>query len=297
MTSTKPHPLAFGALLLGNAALAFGPWLVRLADTGPVAAGFWRLFLALPLLWLTGLAVRQRPHWPALPVTALIAAAAILYALDLAAWNAGIRLTRLGNATLFGNCGSFVLAAWGLWLARRRPTVTQGSALLLAGGGAALLMSGSYELDPRYLTGDALTLLAGLLYGGYLIFMERARGSLRPVPALLLATLFATLPLLVIALAAGERLWPGDWAPLLILAVSSQLVGQGLLIYAIGTLPALVVGLALLTQPAIAAFIGWAAYGERLSMSDWAGAAAIAAALVLVRLPQQGLRAAAPEPT
>ena len=32
----------FLALLSGNAALALGPWLVRLADTGPVAAGFWR---------------------------------------------------------------------------------------------------------------------------------------------------------------------------------------------------------------------------------------------------------------
>ena len=42
------HPLGFPALLLGNVALAFGPWLVRLSDVGPVAVGFWRLLLALP---------------------------------------------------------------------------------------------------------------------------------------------------------------------------------------------------------------------------------------------------------
>ena len=43
--------LVFGiaALLGGNAALALGPWLVRLTDTGPVAAGFWRMLLPLPL--------------------------------------------------------------------------------------------------------------------------------------------------------------------------------------------------------------------------------------------------------
>ena len=35
-------------LLAANAVLALGPWLVRLADTGPVAAGFWRLTLARP---------------------------------------------------------------------------------------------------------------------------------------------------------------------------------------------------------------------------------------------------------
>ena len=49
-----PHRFAFPALLVGNAALAFGPWLVRLADTGAVAAGFWRLALALPFLAILG---------------------------------------------------------------------------------------------------------------------------------------------------------------------------------------------------------------------------------------------------
>ena len=34
----------------GNVALAMGPWFVRLADTGPVSAGFWRVALALPFL-------------------------------------------------------------------------------------------------------------------------------------------------------------------------------------------------------------------------------------------------------
>ena len=47
------------ALLAGNAALALGPWSVRLADCGPVAAGFWRLFLALPILAILALANRQ----------------------------------------------------------------------------------------------------------------------------------------------------------------------------------------------------------------------------------------------
>ena len=70
------------------------------------------------------------------------------------------------------------------------------------------------------------------------------------------------------------------------------MIGQGLLVYAIGALPPLVVGLTLLTQPAISALIGWLVYGETLSPLDWVGAAAIAAALVLVRLPQKGLKPA-----
>jgi drug/metabolite transporter (DMT)-like permease len=82
----------------------------------------------------------------------------------------------------------------------------------------------------------------------------------------------------------------------LLLALGSQVLGQGLLVYAIGALPPMVVGLALLTQPAISAFIGWVAYRETLSTLDWLGAAAIGLALVLVRLPERGLREAGERP-
>lgn len=293
----NPHPLAFPALLFGNVALAFGPWLVRLADVGAVAAGFWRLALALPFLWFLARASGQQPHWPKRALLIIVAIAAVFYALDLAAWNAGIRMTKLGNATLFGNSGSFVFAIYGLILAARLPSIRQSAALILAVAGGVLLMSSSYELSPKNLGGDLLTLFAGFLYGGYLIFIERARTQLKPLPLLLLATAFATPILLAISVGFGERIWPGDWTPLIIFALSSQVVGQGLLVYSIGVFPPLVVGLALLTQPAISALIGWLAYGETLAAADWIGAVAIAIALVVVRLPQRGLRTASAQPS
>lgn len=295
--AAHPHPLAFPALLVGNAALAFGPWLVRLADVGPVAAGFWRLTLALPCLLLVGRVAGQPAHWPRRTLIATVAIAAIFYSLDLAAWNAGIRMTKLGNSTLFGNSGSFVFAAYGLMLAHRAPSPKQAIAIVLALGGAALLMGHSYELSTKNFAGDLLTLIAGLFYGGYLIFVERGRTELKPLPLLILATSFSVPILLAISLVLGEVIWPQNWTPLLIFALSSQVVGQGLLVYSIGTLPPLVVGLALLTQPAISAAVGWLAYRETLSVTDFVGAIAIAAALVLVRLPDKGLRASTEPPS
>ena len=84
-----------------------------------------------------------------------------------------------------------------------------------------------------------------------------------------------------IALALGEPVWPGNWTPLLALALGSQLIGQGLLVYALGHFRPLVIGLALLTQPAVAALAGWLAFGEVLSLTDVLGMALIAGALVL----------------
>src|SRR5213592_1865501 len=105
------HPLAFPAVLIGSTALAFGPWLVRLSGVGPVAAGVWRLALALPFLFVIALVTGQPVHWPGRKPGVIIVAAAFFFAADLALWHAGIRLTKLGNATLFGNVSSFVFAA------------------------------------------------------------------------------------------------------------------------------------------------------------------------------------------
>ena len=295
MVDRPSQPFAFPALLLGSALLAVGPWLVRLADVGPVAAGFWRLALALPFLFVLAALVKQPVHWPRRPLVVLIATGAFFFAADLAMWHVGIHMTKLANATLFGNVSSFAFAAWGLWLARSWPTRVQGGALLLAALGAALLMGSSADLSLRHLRGDMFALVAGLLYAGYLIAVQRARGEIASMPLLFLSSAFGALMLLPLSLGLGERMVPDNWTFVLVLALSSQVVGQGLLVYALGSLPPLVIGLTLLTQPAISALVGWWAYGETLSPLDWIGAVAIGAALVLVRMPGRGLRARAGE--
>jgi drug/metabolite transporter (DMT)-like permease len=297
MISPHHHRFAFAAVLAGSTALAFGPWLVRLAGVGPVAAGFWRLSLALPFLFVIALRTGQAVHWPPRRLALLAAIAGFFFAADLAAWHVGINMTKLGNATLFGNVSSFGFAIWGLWLARRWPTRLQALALGLAAAGAALLMGSSAELSMRHFTGDLLALGAGLLYTGYLIAVQKARGALQPLPLLFLSSAFGAAMLLPFSLLLGEQIIPADWTYVVLLAIGSQVVGQGLLVYGIAYVQPLIVGLVLLTQPAISGLVGWAAYGETLSPLDWAGAAAIATALVLVRLPQRGLRAAVGQPS
>ena len=94
--------------------------------------------------------------------------------------------------------------------------------------------------------------------------MARVRAVMAPLPALALSTIASSLPLLAFALLLGERILPHDWTPLIALAVVSQLLGQGLMIYSLGQLSPLVVGIGLLVQPIVAATVGWLVYGERL---------------------------------
>jgi len=275
---------AFIALLVGNFALATGPFLVRNSGVGPIAAGFWRLALALPFLWAIAWMFRQPVHVPRKPMTIAIALAAFFFAADLAAWHTGILLTKLGNATLFGNISSFFFAAWGLWLVRKWPSAVQALALALAAAGCALLVWGSAELSAANLRGDLLAMLAGLLYTFYLILVERTRGEVQPLPLLFLASLVGAACLLPAALVAGERIVPADWTGIVALALCSQLIGQGLIVYALGHVPPLVFGIAMLTQPALSALLGWIYYGEAFTTRDLSGAAMIVVALILVRL-------------
>ena len=278
-----PRWLLMLALLGGNVALALGPWFVRLADTGPVSSGFWRLALALPfVLWLAQaqgerpLSVRGRTVW-------LLALAGIAFALDLASWHIGIGLTRMGNATLFGNSGSLILMVWTFVALRRWPRGGELAAILLALAGAAILLGRSLDISPETLLGDLFCVLAGLLYVIYLLVLQRQRGSLGSWTILFWSSLAGAPLLLAIALVAGEQVWPDNWGPLVALAVAGQLVGQGLLVFALRHFSPLVIGLALLTQPAVGALTGWLVFGETMTALDLIGMAMVGSALVLAR--------------
>ena len=277
----------FAALLAGNAALALGPWFVRMADTGPVAAGFWRMAIALPVIAL--LAWRARTPEPLdRRLALLVAAAGLFFAFDLASWHIGIEQTRLGNATLFGNAGSVILMTWGLVALRRMPGGREWMALAAAIGGAAILMGRSLEISAATLVGDLLCLLAGVFYAFYLIPAQKARASLGQWTVLMLIGLASAPVLLATAVGLGEPVWPGavGWWPVVGLAISSQIVGQGLLVYSLRHFPALVIGVALLTQPALAAAVGWLAFGEVLGVPDMAGMALVACALLLAKMAE-----------
>ncbi|HEX8642854.1 MAG TPA: DMT family transporter [Allosphingosinicella sp.] len=281
---------AFAAVILANLFLAAGPWLVRVADVGPVASGFWRLALAVPFLaalalWSGGKeSVRAGPA-----LIGAVALGGLFFAADLAAWHEGIVRTKLANATLFGNMSSFLFAAYGFLIARRLPPPLQAGALVLAGLGAALLLGGSFELSARNFAGDLLSLLAAVFYGLYLMVIDQARRTMAPMPVLAIATAAGALPLLALALALGQQVMPAEWTPVLLLALGSQVIGQGLIVYAVGHLSPVVVGIGLLTQPVAASALGWLVYREGFTWTDAAGAVLIAAAMVLIRLPERAL--------
>ncbi len=287
----RNRALPMAALLGGNVALALGPWLVRLADSGPVSAGFWRVALALPFLALIARANGQRLTGMGRGAIAAVLLGGVFFGFDIASWHLGIGETRLANAVLFGNSGSIILMLWAFVALRRLPEGREWPAIIAALAGAAVLMGRSLEIAPSNLVGDLFCLLAGVLYAGYLLILQDARKALGSWSLLTLSGLASAPVLLGTALVLGEPVWPTNWTPVLVLAFSSQIVGQGLLVYALRHFPALVIGIALLTQPAVAALVGWLVFGEILQPLDFVGIALVGSALVLARVTTPRVRA------
>jgi len=284
LTSPQGTKADLAALVLANALLALGAMFVRNADVGPIASAFWRMALALPILAL----LAARSGMPRLTRNLLIVLilSGVLFAADLASWHLGILRTKLANATLFGNSTSLLFPIYGFLVARAWPSQRQGLALFLAATGAMLLMGRSYQLSPANLVGDLLCLLAGIFYTIFIVIIARARSTLSAWPLVVLTTLASAVPLLLFAIVLGERVVPGNWTPLIGLALCSQILGQGLTVYVLGRFSPLVIGLGLLIQPVVAAAIGWGIFGETLGAADIIGALLVCLALVLVRSPE-----------
>jgi len=294
--AARASGLHFAALLAGNLALALGPWSVRLADSGPISAGFWRLALAVPALAFVARRNAQALGGFGRATWAAIGVAGVLFAFDLASWHVGIGQTRLANATLFGNSGSVILMGWGIVATRRLPRRFEALGIVSALVGASILMGRSLEIDTRTLVGDLLCVLAGFFYAFYILLLQGARARLGGWSLLTWASVAGAPVLLGLALWRGEPVWPTSWWPLIALALLSQIVGQGLLVYSLKHFPPLVVGLTLLTQPAVSVVIGWFVFGETLRALDLFGMTLVAAALVLARIGEapatRGSRAA-----
>jgi len=283
----RPMNPALAALLFGATCIALSPIFVRLSETGPTASAFWRVAIAVPVLWALYFA-RERAEarryggrWP------LLLAAGVAFAGDLGFWHLSIQYTSVANSTLLANLASIfvTLAAW-IFL-RERPTALFLAGLACALAGVALLVSSSAGFSRTGPLGDALGVLTAMFYAGYIFAVKglRDRGE-RTLHLMAVASTITAVLLLPAAIASGETLLPSTpygWAVLAGLALISHAAGQGLIAYALAHLPAAFSSVSLLLQPVMAALFAWILLSESLVPAQIAGGLIVLAGIYLAR--------------
>ena len=291
-TALRTERLAILALLVGAVTTAFAPILVRLSELGPTPTAFYRFLLAIPLYWVMALAVpgrslRVRPEKPhGSRVYLLMAMAGAFFAGDILAWHYSIHMTTVANASLLLNVTPVfvVLAGWLLFRTRVTGTFMAGLATAMAGVG--VLSGASLALSRTHLVGDALGVVTAMFYAAYQLSVEGLRRRFSTVTIMIYALPVSALATLPAALLSGESMsvtTPAGWAVLAALAAGPQVLGQGLIAWALAHLPASFVSVSLLVQPIVAASAAWVLFDERIGVQQAIGAVAVLTGITIAR--------------
>ena len=277
--------------LLGAVAIAFSSILVRLSHASPSTAAIFRCAFALPALGLLAWLEDRRFGSRSWRERRVVVVAGLFLAADLILWHTSIEDVGAGLATVLANIQVVLvpLVAW-LVLAEkpgRRVLAALPIALLGVVMISGVLQHGAYGRAPG--RGALFGLAAGVAYVGFLMLLRHGGSDLRRVAGPLFdAIVSATVGCLIAGLIIGDANltpgWPGlGW--LIVLALTSQVLGWLLITVSLPRLPAAITSLMLAVQPigtlALAALI----LGESPSGLQLGGVAVVLAALLVASRP------------
>ena len=198
----------------------------------------------------------------------MLAVAGLFFTADLSIWHWSLQFTSVANSTLLTNFAPIFVTLGARVLLGEKISGLFVAGLVLAIGGAIMLVWESFSLSSRNLFGDVLALLGAVFYGGYLLSVKFLRRSFSTVTIMAWSGLVSCPALFMVAILSGEKLMALDahgWEVLLALALLSHFGGQTLIAYALGHLPASFSALSLLWQPVMAALLAWPVLKEPIS--------------------------------
>jgi drug/metabolite transporter (DMT)-like permease len=282
--------LPYLALGVAAFALSLSAMFARWADApGPVTA-MYRLGIASALL-LPIFVHNQKSDRTVTARTLIFPVLAGLFtACDFGVWFTSVSYTTAGNATLLGNTSPLwvALAAWLVLKRKLRKRFWAG--LMLAVGGASLVIGSDFFLHPKMGFGDLLATSAGIFYAGYFLVTEKSRRNLDALSHMWIVTLSGTLGLMVINMALGHRLGGYSlqtWLVFIATALVSQILGYISMTYALGHLPAQIVSATMVLSPVITTLLAIPLLGEIPTTTQWVGGGIALAGILFVNLSYQ----------
>jgi drug/metabolite transporter (DMT)-like permease len=272
----RDRPVAIA--LAGAFTIAFSAILVRLADVSPESAAFFRCLYALPALGALAWWERRRLG-PRPGSRVAVWAAGLCFAADLVFWHHSIAGVGAGLATVLGNL-QVVLVAFVAWaMLGERPEARVIAAVPVVLGGVVLisgvLENGAYGDDPAL--GVLYGVLTSLAYAAFILLLRSANVG-RPAGPLFEATAVATVGCLVAGVALGTLDATPGWEAqgwLVLLALSSQVLGWMLISVSLPRLPAAVTSVLLLAQPVASVLLAALILGEDPSAIQVTGVAIV----------------------
>jgi drug/metabolite transporter (DMT)-like permease len=285
--AARPRSIAapFAALVVGAVAMGLSPILVRVADVGPFTSAFWRVALALPVLygWMR---ISERGLPRARPFSRATLWAGLAFSADLFFWHLSIVTTTVANATLFATLAPIWVVVFGWLLFRKRAPAAMLTGLGLCILGGAALLAQSLHAKVGTALGDLYGLVTGVFFGLYFLAVQAARRDRSAARVTFEAGVITAALLLLTALGLEHQLLPRSLHGLLALVALgwiSHAGGQGLLSIALGHLPATFSALVIFLEAIAAACLAWVLLGEPVTLIQAGGGLLILAGIYVAR--------------
>jgi drug/metabolite transporter (DMT)-like permease len=286
------------AATAGALTIAWSAILVRLSHASPSTAAVFRCAYAVPVLALLALMERRRHGPRSAQDIRLSLVAGAFFAADLICWHHAIQDVGAGLATVLGNLQVVLVGVLAWMILSERPEARVLAAVPIVLIGVVLISgavgSSAYGRNPA--RGVAFGIATGLTYAGFILVLRHGNRDLRrPAGPLFEATLAAA----VFATVAGSLLgdvsfvpsWPAHgW--LLLLAISSQVVGWLLISISLPRLPAALTSVLLTIQPVGSVLLAVAIFSESPSAAQLAGVAVVLAGVMVASLGPRRVPAA-----
>jgi drug/metabolite transporter (DMT)-like permease len=282
------------AALAGAVAIAFSGILFRLAEVSASTGAFFRCLYALPPLWLLARIEDRRYGGRSRRARLLAVVAGVFFAVDLVFWHNSIEAVGAGLATVLGNTQVLLVGLLAWALLGERPSGRALASIPIAFLGVVLisgvLEDGAYGSDPT--RGVVYGVLTGIAYAGFLLTLRQGSMDLRRIAGPLLdATAASAVVVAAIGIALGELDPVPHWEAqvwLVLLALSSQVLGWLLITISLPRLPAVLTSILLMLQPLLAVLFAALLVDERPSSLQLAGAGAILAGVLLASSTRPG---------
>jgi drug/metabolite transporter (DMT)-like permease len=287
--------------MLGALVIAFSAILVRLADVSPSTAAFFRCFYALPVLWLLDVREQRRYGRRTLRERLPLWGAGVFFAADLTFWHHSIEAVGAGLATVLGNIQAVLVGVFAWAFLGERPENRSLGAIPIVFCGVVLISGviggGAYGDDP--VLGVVFGVLTSITYALFILILRQGNTDLRrPAGPLFDATASAAAFSALGGIAVGDIDWvPGaeSQAWLVLLALSSQVLGWLLISVSLPRLPAVITSIVLMLQPVSSVFLGAVILSESPSGLQLLGVAIVIAGVAFATVrPRERARAPAP---
>ena len=289
------------AVLVAAVGISFSGILFRLSHVSSSTGAFYRCVWALPPLFVLARIEDRRYGKRESRAVRLAWLAGAFFAADLILWHNAIELVGAGLATVLGNVQVVLVGLLAWALLGERPDRSSLVAIPIVGLGVVLisgaLEQGAYGSNPQL--GAVYGVLTGIAYAGFLLVLRQSSKDLRrPAGPLFTATLSSAIFCAALGAAIGDldltpSLSATGW--LVLLALSSQVVGWLLISSSLPRLPAAVTSILLTLQPVLSVIFAALILDESPSRLQLAGAACILVGLVVATVGRRPVQTPEPE--